>query len=354
MKMRFTFNLTMPTNPVRLFVCSSSLDTRFPLWNVGLRIMLSAFLVWWWIPSIQAHEGNVNVSISCGSNGDVSPKGTVVVPKMSDLDITATPDVGYELENWFVDGESMGWSVNAITLHLGDQDEVSVLATFSRITNRVNITVGPDGQLDNGDNGESIFVGWGDTLTLTVRPDLHYHVDIWTVDNQIAQTGGNTFALQSITAEHSVGVSFAPDTYTVQASAGPHGSISPTGAVSIVYGYNQSFSATPDAGCYVAVWWLDGQPVQTNDTEFTLWNVDTNHTVGVTFDAPLLSIELTKTNSVIVSWPAPMDGWQLQESTSALAEDWVDVSAKPEQVNGRNQVLITAPDEKRFYRLYKP
>jgi hypothetical protein len=66
--------------------------------------------------------------------------------------------------------------------------------------------------------------------------------------------------------------------------------------------------------------------------------------------APLLSLERTATNSVIVSWPAPADGWQLQENTEVSSTNWVNVVVTPLVVDGRKQVVF-APAGNRFYRL---
>jgi hypothetical protein len=73
-------------------------------------------------------------------------------------------------------------------------------------------------------------------------------------------------------------------------------------------------------------------------------------------NAPLLSIDRSTTNTIIVSWPAPATGWQLQENANLNLTTWVDVTTVPLEVGGRKQVvapLSTSPACK-FYRLHKP
>lgn len=75
-----------------------------------------------------------------------------------------------------------------------------------------------------------------------------------------------------------------------------------------------------------------------------------------TTNAPLLSIDHTTTNSVIISWAATATGWQLQENANLTTTNWVNVATVPQEVGGRKQVvapLPTAPACK-FYRLHKP
>jgi hypothetical protein len=66
---------------------------------------------------------------------------------------------------------------------------------------------------------------------------------------------------------------------------------------------------------------------------------------------PWLMIEMVSPGSVLVSWPAPSNGFVLQESLSVGYGHWINVSVTPQVVNGRNQVLITPLAGQRFYRL---
>lgn len=174
------------------------------------------------------------------------------------------------------------------------------------------------------------------------------------MDGQVKQTGSTTYLLSGVTAEHWLEVAFAPDTYTVQASTGPHGTLSPTGAVAVVYGGSQTFTAMPSPGYDVVVWSLDGKSVLTNSTLFTLNNVETNHTLQVSFDAPVLSIVLTQTNSVLVSWPDTLNSYTLQENWDLKTQNWTNSTATVVGRSGRQQALFPHPTGKRFFRLTQP
>ena len=66
---------------------------------------------------------------------------------------------------------------------------------------------------------------------------------------------GTCFATMD-TAKH--GDSRFQQDYTITASAGANGTISPSGAVTVSYGASQSFTITPNSGYHVADVKVDG------------------------------------------------------------------------------------------------
>jgi len=275
------------------------------------------------------------------------------LPAHADLDITATPDAGYEIQDWYVNGQPAGWgSINQQHFAFGNLD-VTIHLEFQRLINLVHTTEGSHGALSPGGNDGAVPVGWGDNAVFTATPQPHFHVATWILDGSLAQTGGTSFTITAVTAERWLAATFAPDMYTVQASAGPHGGLSPSGATLVEYLDSQVFTATPDDNCEVAQWWLDGQPVQTNGTTFNLADVSADHVLRVTFASPELTLERTATRSVLLSWPAALDGWQLQENADLNPTTWVDVATPPDAVGARNQVSLAMLTGKRFYRLLK-
>ena len=67
--------------------------------------------------------------------------------------------------------------------------------------------------------------------------------------------------------------------------------------------------------------------------------------------SPRLSIQLTSTNTVVISWPAPSTGFNLQQNSTFNPATWADVTTAPVVTNGRNEVIISPPTGTRFYRL---
>ena len=71
--------------------------------------------------------------------------------------------------------------------------------------------------------------------------------------------------------------------WQVIASAGSFGSIIPSGPVPVNQGTNQAFSATPNNGYVVDQWQVDGSVVQTGGNRYSFPNIQTNHSIQVTF-----------------------------------------------------------------------
>jgi hypothetical protein len=71
-------------------------------------------------------------------------------------------------------------------------------------------------------------------------------------------------------------------------------------------------------------------------------------------DAPLLTIRLTQTNTVVVSWPSPSTGFSLQQNADLNTASW-NAPAENTSDNGTNKfIIVNPPTGNRFYRLIKP
>jgi hypothetical protein len=71
--------------------------------------------------------------------------------------------------------------------------------------------------------------------------------------------------------------------------------------------------------------------------------------------APDLTIERVSPSSVLVFWPAPSDGFVLQQNTNLTTTNWVAVTNPPVVVNGEKQVTVSPLVGNRYYRLqYAP
>jgi len=79
-------------------------------------------------------------------------------------------------------------------------------------------------------------------------------------------------------------------------------------------------------------------------------------TVQAVFDLnapplPLLSIQLTSSRAVVISWPAPSDGFVLQQNASLDPASWMTVTNATTVANGQNQVIVSSTVGTQFYRL---
>lgn len=81
----------------------------------------------------------------------------------------------------------------------------------------------------------------------------------------------------------SVTITSALPYYEVTASSGPNGLINPEGVINVTQGDSLTFNATPEIGYDVEHWEVNGVPVQTGGSSYTLSNVQSDTYVNVTF-----------------------------------------------------------------------
>jgi hypothetical protein len=180
------------------------------------------------------------------------------------------------------------------TYTLSDITAAHTVAVSFKIlpTYMVTGSAGANGSIDPAGD---VTKDYGSSQLFTATPTTGYEVDKWTVDGNNVQTGGNTYTLSTITATHTVAVSFKIRTFTVSVSAGANGLIDPAGDVTKDYGSNQLFTAIPDAGCEVTEWFVDGERVQTGGTTYTLTGITAAHMVHVQFTGTQYEISGTIT-----------------------------------------------------------
>jgi hypothetical protein len=124
-------------------------------------------------------------------------------------------------------------------------------------------------------------VNYNATTSFIVTPNTGYQIA--SVTGCSGTLSGNTYTTGPITGDCAVTATFVITTYSITASAGPNGRINPSGAVSVNYGTNQSFSITPSANYRVADVQVDGSSVGAV-ASYTFNNVMVNHTIVATFD----------------------------------------------------------------------
>jgi uncharacterized repeat protein (TIGR02543 family) len=187
---------------------------------------------------------------------------------------------GYTFANWNTAADGSGTSYNpAATFTIGAANMV-LYAQWTINTYTITATAGANGIISPSG---AVSVNHGDNQTFTITPNAGYHVDVLTVDGG-SVPAATSYTFTNVTAAHTIHATFAINTYTITATAGANGSISPNGAVSVNHGANQTFTITPNAGHHVDVLTADGGSVPAA-TSYTFTNVTATHTIDVTFAA---------------------------------------------------------------------
>ena len=164
-------------------------------------------------------------------------------------------------------------------------DGVVDMGVYEANIRRILATAGEHGSISpSGD----IPVLDGADLTFKIIADKNYHIGDVLVDGEsVGARKSYTFA--DIRADHEIAADFSINNVTITATAGEHGTISPSGAVAVDYGASQTFTITPDAGYEVADVLVDGESIGGRKS-YTFTNVTANHTLEARFTPPACKI----------------------------------------------------------------
>ncbi len=250
------------------------------------------------------------ITATAGANGTISPNGAVAVTYGSDQSFTVTPNRGYHIADVIVDGMSQG----AVSTHHFTNVTTDHSINVSFAINTYTITASSDSNGTISPSGVQTF-NFGDSQTYTFTPNTGYHVANVLVDS-VPVGSPASYTFDSISANHTISVSFAIDQFTISASAGANGTIAPAGAVVVSYGANQPFTFTPSAGYHIDSVLVDGVKVDSVGG-YTFVNVTANHTVHVSFAINRFTITASAgaNGSVSPSGPVLVDSGSSQAFT---------------------------------------
>ncbi|WP_141546855.1 hemoblobin-interacting domain-containing protein [Bacillus sp. AFS053548] len=145
------------------------------------------------------------INATTGSNGIISPSGSVSVNHGKDQTFTITPNKGYEVATFTVDGVSTNLTGNSYTFTNVTKDH-TINVTFKKIIYTIiasaegNGTISPSGILS---------VDEGANQTYKITPDKgSYEVATFKVDGVDVQLTNNTYTFTNITKNHTISVTF--------------------------------------------------------------------------------------------------------------------------------------------------
>jgi Glycosyl hydrolase family 9/Cellulose binding domain/Secretion system C-terminal sorting domain/Divergent InlB B-repeat domain len=224
------------------------------------------------------------ITSTAGANGTISPSGAVSVVSGTAKTFTITANTGYQIDTVTVNGTSVGavgtYTFSNVTANQSIAATYKVVSTASSIITAsagANGTISPTG---------AVSVVNGTNKTFTITPNSGYQVDVVTV-NGTSVGAVATYTFTNITANQTIVATFkviSTASSIITASAGANGTISPTGAVSVVNGTNKTFTITANAGYQIDSLLINGTSVGALGT-YTFINVTANQTIAATFKA---------------------------------------------------------------------
>jgi hypothetical protein len=126
-----------------------------------------------------------------------------------------------------------------------------------------------------------VLVAYGASMAFAIAPVTGHHIDSVLIDGvDVGPVAAYTFT--NVTASHAIRALFAIDQFTITASAGPDGSISPSGPVPVPYGADKLFTIVPDVAYRVDSVFVDDAYVGAG-SGYNFTNVTSNHTIRARF-----------------------------------------------------------------------
>ncbi|MBN1674517.1 MAG: VCBS repeat-containing protein [Kiritimatiellae bacterium] len=302
----------VPDSPVTLggtqYVCvgwtglgnvpASGTTTNTPVFN----LTQASTITWnwqteYWLDTVAGANGTVDIGDAWHASG-------------ATVSINATPAAGYHFQQWT--GSVPVGSETDNPLMLTMDMARTVTANFARDVGTITINVTPDSGSWTITSCPADYAGpasgTGD-LASTAAPSGSYTVEYGAV------TGYSSPAPETAAVSHGVATPFTGtyliNTYTITASAGANGTITPSGAVPITHGSSTNFVITANATYHIADVLVDGGSVGPTNA-YTFANVGTNHAIAASFarDTGTITINVTPDTGswAITSHPADYAG----------------------------------------------
>ena len=240
------------------------------------------------IVTLKLYYDPESYSVTLNANGGTITSGDVTeytygigaaLPTAEDMTYN-----GYVFKGWYEQSDFSGEAVTAISAT--DTGDKTYYAQWTRLYT-VTVTAESGGTVSGGGTFED-----GSTVTVTATANSGYHFVEWRENN--AKVSGDAAYTFTLTADRSLTAVFSRDSsggggggtsydyYTISATAGEGGSISPAGNISVREGLDKTFTITPADGYIISDVRVDGVSVGAVSS-YTFDNVQKRHTIEAIF-----------------------------------------------------------------------
>ncbi|MBR4561622.1 MAG: T9SS type A sorting domain-containing protein [Bacteroidales bacterium] len=222
-----------------------------------------------------SNQATITANADPVEGGAVSGGGTYELGSICTLNAIAF--AGYEFVNWTLNGNQV--STEALFSFTVTSNAVYV-AHFNKLVNNYTVTV----SLEPSSAGSVIGAGTyeeGTSCTLIAIANPTYSFVSWTENGAVVSTDDHySFTVnrnRNLVAVFSQGLF-----YTINASAGANGTITPEGEVIVEPGVDKTFAIIPDNGCIVSKVLIDGIDIGAVES-YTFRSVNANHSIRAQF-----------------------------------------------------------------------
>ncbi|UAY51600.1 beta strand repeat-containing protein [Ferruginibacter albus] len=249
-------------------------------------------------------------------------------------------DAGATTSNFIVGNYNGSWSYPTVGTKTSTSTQATGLSSFGSFaigeitTYTLTATAGSNGSISPSG---ATTVNTGSSQLFTITPNANYHVADVLVDGP--SVGAVTsYNFTNVSANHTIAASFAINTFTITASAGSNGSISPSGATSVNAGSSQSFTITPNTGYVIADVLVDGSSVGAVSS-YNFTNVLATHTIAASFAVSISGADYRSISSGNFSNAST---WQYYNGTSWVSATQAPTSANNVTIQNGHDIVLDA------------
>ena len=237
-------------------------------------------------------DEKVTLTVWAGNGGAVDPVGSKKVAKGSVETLEITPDDGYVIDEVKIDGQNVS-VCNILDVKMDGDRTVSV--SFRPVSAQdIAVTIDVDAKIEIRTTGGEIDFGKvvpsgevkvrpGSSLKVSILLNPGFEIEDFKVDGKsVGKVTEYTIENIQKSVDISISVIKNVDGYTIKASAGNGGKISPSGDVKIEKGKDATFTFSANSGYAVSDVTVDGKKVVASGS-YTFKAVSGNHTISVTF-----------------------------------------------------------------------
>jgi len=237
---------------------------------------------------------NLNVNIIGNGTILINPPDGPYAP-YTNITLTANPSSGWYFVGWSGDVPSGHENDNPLTITMDSNKTLTANFATNKYTLIVNIN--PSGSGSVTKNPDQPLYDHGATVQLTANPSSGWYFVGWSGDVPSGHENDNPLTI-TMDSNKTLTANFAINKYIIKATAGPNGSINPSGDIIVTYGDDQTFNFYPNIGYRIADVLVDGISVG-KPNSYTFFNVTTNHTIHVEFEVDSTSFFDTKSGAGI-------------------------------------------------------
>ena len=198
-------------------------------------------------------QNQYDISATATTGGTVSPKGEAAKVFGDQVSFSATSQEGYDFSSWkkLSSGcPDLSDATNPVASFIVEGN-CRLQATFLKIPRTITTSAGTGGTITQTQRVEH-----GDQVSITATPEQHYQFTSWT-GNCGTFSNDKTTIQFTATNDCSLAASFEKTVYTLTATSGDGGIVSPTDEKK-KQGETVSFVATPDANYVFSTWQPEG------------------------------------------------------------------------------------------------